>query len=355
MADNKHALTRYRVLDACFSNLVKKYYAEDLIEKCNEALFERYGSEDACIHRRTFFEDLNDLDNIVGEYGVEILRINDGRKKYYRYDKEGFSLFTKGFTESELQSLKENIKTLQRFKGLPSFEWMDSLINKLESKLTIKTTSSGILSFEENAGYVGIDWLKDVFDAIINQQPLQVDYRNFEDKEFRWTLHPYYIKQYNNRWFLIGYNPEYDDISNVALDRIDDITPIHIDYIPNTNIDFERYFSNVIGVTVKKGEPIPIKLHFTPTRLQYVITKPIHHSQVCTDPDSGIVSLNLIPNKEFESIILSYGPDVEILEPDYLRKQIMEKIEQCFKKYFAVQTGCTTSPYFCNVESKQEE
>lgn len=95
MAGNKHALTRYRVLDACFSNRMKKYYAEDLISKCNEALAERYGSEDAGISRRTFFDDLNDLDSIVGEYGVEIKRLNDGRKKYYRYDKDDFSLFTK--------------------------------------------------------------------------------------------------------------------------------------------------------------------------------------------------------------------------------------------------------------------
>ena len=46
MAGNKHALTLYRVLDTCFSNRMRKYYAEDLIKKCNEALAERYGTED---------------------------------------------------------------------------------------------------------------------------------------------------------------------------------------------------------------------------------------------------------------------------------------------------------------------
>ena len=64
MAGKKHALTRYRVLDACFSNRMKKYYAEDLIKKCSEALFERYGSYGAGISRRTFFDDLNDLDSL---------------------------------------------------------------------------------------------------------------------------------------------------------------------------------------------------------------------------------------------------------------------------------------------------
>ena len=300
---------------------MKKYYAEDLIKKCNEALVEYYGKEESGISRRTFFDDLNDLDEIVGEYGVEILRLNDGRKKYYRYDREGFSLFTKGFTEDELRVLKENVQTLQRFKGLPTFQWMDSLVNKLEDKLTIKSSVSDILSYEENTDYVGIEWLKDVFDAIIGQQPLQIDYRNFDDKEFHWTIHPYYIKQYNNRWFLIGYNPEYKDLSNVPLDRIDDISPIHIEYIPNTDIDFEQYFSNVIG------------LHFTPNRIQYILTKPIHYSQICSSAEEGIVSLTLIPNKEFEALLLSYGPDVEVLQPESLRKQIKMKIEETLNLY----------------------
>ena len=355
MAGNKHALIRYRILDACFSNSMKKYYAEDLIKKCNEALVEYYGSEESGISRRTFFDDLNDLDEIVGEYGVEILRLNDGRKKYYRYDKEGFSLFTKGFTEDEMRVLKENVQTLQRFKGLPTFQWMDSLVNKLEDKLTIKSSVGNVLSYEENTGYVGIEWLKDVFDAIIGQQPLEIDYRNFEDKEFHWTIHPYYIKQYNNRWFLIGYNPEFKGLSNVPLDRIDDIVPLHIEYIPNTDIDFDQYFSNVIGVTVRKAKPEPIKLRFSPSRLQYVLTKPLHHSQKCSNAENGIVTLDLIPNREFEALLLSYGPDVEVLEPESLRKQVREKIEQSYKKYNSVQTGCTTSPYLCTVETKKGE
>lgn len=79
MAGNKHALIRYRVLDACFSNRMRKYCAEDLISKCNEALAERYGTDDVGISRRTFFDDLNDLDSIVGEYGVVIQSLDSAQ------------------------------------------------------------------------------------------------------------------------------------------------------------------------------------------------------------------------------------------------------------------------------------
>ncbi len=350
MAGNKHALTRYRVLDACFSNRMRKYYAEDLISKCNEALAERYGTDDAGISRRTFFDDLNDLDSIVGEYGVEIQRLNDGRKKYYRYDKADFSLFTKGFNEEDLRALKENIQTLQRFKGLPTFSWMDSLVSKLEDKLTIKSSVQNIIDYEENTGYSGIEWLKDCFDAIIGQQTIRVDYRNFEDKEFHWTIHPYYIKQYNNRWFLIGLNPDYENLTTIPLDRIDDIIPLHIPYIPNITIDFDGYFDKIIGVTLANAPEEKIVLRFTQKRLQYVLTKPIHKSQVCTEPDSGIVSIRLIPNRELEALLLSFGPDVEVISPQALREQIQDKIKTSFSNYFDVQTGCTKEPHLCNIK-----
>lgn len=341
MAGNKHALTRYRILDACFSSKMRKYYAEDLIKKCNEALAERYGTDDAGISRRTFFDDLNDLDSIVGEYGVEILRLNDGRKKYYRYDKEDFSLFTKGFNEEDLRTLKENIQTLQRFKGLPSFAWMDSLVSKLEDKLTIKTSVGNIIDYEDNTGYSGIDWLKDIFDAVIGQQPLKVDYRKFDETAFVWTIHPYYIKQYNNRWFLIGFNPEFNDLSTIPLDRIDDLEPVHIPYIENSETDFDSYFDNVIGVTIPDAPLETIKLRFTPSRLQYVLTKPLHKSQVCTDPASGIIILKLIPNNETDALILSFGADVEVLEPESYRNRIREKVQSAFANYFDMQAGCT--------------
>ena len=234
-----------------------------------------------------------------------------------------------------MRVLKENVQTLQRFKGLPTFQWMDSLVNKLEDKLTIKSSVGNVLSYEENTGYVGIEWLKDVFDAIIGQQPLEIDYRNFEDKEFHWTIHPYYIKQYNNRWFLLGKNPDYLNLSVIPLDRIDDIEPVHITYIPNTEYDFDSYFDNVIGVTAIKAPPEIIRLRFSQTRLQYILTKPIHKSQICNDPKSCIVSLKVVINKELEALLLSYGPDVEVLYPERLRKQVKEKITSTYNFYCA--------------------
>ncbi len=77
MAENKHALTRYRVLDACLSNWMRKYYAEDLIAKCNEALAERYPTGEVGISRRTFFDDLNGLSHKLEYHVGQKVRIEE--------------------------------------------------------------------------------------------------------------------------------------------------------------------------------------------------------------------------------------------------------------------------------------
>lgn len=46
MATNKHATIRYHALDRCFSNYGRKFFIEDLIIACNEAIYEFAGVED---------------------------------------------------------------------------------------------------------------------------------------------------------------------------------------------------------------------------------------------------------------------------------------------------------------------
>ena len=115
------------------------------------------------------------------------------------------------------------------------------------------------------------------------------------------------------------------------------------------------YFDEVIGVTLSRDPARLIRLKFTSKRLQYILTKPIHKSQVCPDPKNGIVTINVVPNKELESLLLYYGPDVEVLEPEELRGKVKEKVAKTYEKYFAVQTSRTGQPYLCTVEPKTGE
>lgn len=108
--------------------------------------------------------------------------------------------------------------------------------------------------------------------------------------------------------------------------------------------DFDAYFRDILGISIEKDKKIEhIRLKFSPQRLPYVISKPIHHSQMVENESEGIISLNLIPNKELISEFIWFRDDVEILSPESLREEIKEIIAKMYQKYFGVKKDCTTS------------
>lgn len=340
MSSNKHAQIRYKVLDDCFSNFRRKYYFEDLLEKCNNTLREIYGVEHSGIKTRTLRADISYMRERAGEFGVEIETEDDGNGFYYRYSEKDFSIFKNGLSENDLSQLRETISILQRFKGMPDLDWMSEIVVKFEDKLKLRGASKSVVGFEENLFYSGLDWFQDLFDAIINKTVLRIQYKTFSEEEFEWTIHPYYLKEYRNRWFLFALNQGDNTILNIALDRIDNIEQIKGEYI-NSSINFENYFNDIVGVTVNPQEKEKIQLKFSKKRFPYIETKAIHPSQRYVDRDNCIIEITVIPNKELESIILSYGNDVEVIAPDSFRKKIQGIISDSYNIYNSVPINCT--------------
>ena len=148
-------------------------------------------------------------------------------------------------------------------------------------------------------------------------------------------MHPYYLKQYNNRWFLFGITEQdKDKLTNLPLDRIKVIEPLQVQYIPNTAFDFEEYFDDVVGVSVPRtGEPERIVLKFDEQRFPYIDTKPLHPTQTVIDRDNRIVQIEVFQTPELESLLLSHGGHVEVIEPASLREKIKANAAIMTEKY----------------------
>ena len=350
MASNKHAQIRYKVLDDCFSNFRRKFYFNDLLERCNEALRELYGEDHSGIKTRTLRSDISYMRDRAGEAGVEIEVLEDRNGNYYRYSEKDFSIYKRGLSEDDLAQLKETIMMLQRFNGMPNFDWMSELVVKLEDKLNLRGTSQSVVGYDDNKSYTGLDWFQDLFDAIINKTVLRVTYTTFTEITYEWIIHPYYIKEYNNRWFLFGLNEENMALYNIPLDRIEDVQQVNKEYISSeTNI--EKHLENVIGVSVYPADIENIRLKFSKHRFPYVMTKAMHHSQKIVDLDNRIVEINVIPNNELDALVLSFGKDVEVISPMNYREKIQCIIKESFEKYFTVQVDCTGNIDLCNIKT----
>ena len=76
-----------------------------------------------------------------------------------------------------------------------------------------------------------------------------------------------------------------------------------------------------------------ITLRFTDARYPYVVSKPIHHSQQIVDPESHTLSISVRPNRELFTQLLSFIPDVEVIAPEWLRKDIADKLKTALEKH----------------------
>ncbi|MBR3744193.1 MAG: WYL domain-containing protein [Bacteroidales bacterium] len=285
----------------------------------------------------------------AGAEGVEIEVVDDGNGFYYRYSERDFSIFKRGLGEDDLAQLKETILMLQRFKGMPNFDWMSELVVKLEDKLSLRGFSKSVVGYDDNQTYTGLDWFQNIFDAIINKSVIHIQYKTFTDVDYDWTIHPYYIKEYNNRWFLFGLNEEQNTIYNIPLDRIEHLEQVNKEYIPS-DIDFETYLDDVVGVSVFPREKESIRLQFSEHRFPYVLTKALHQSQRIVDFDNRIVEINVIPNNELEALILSFGKDIEVLSPISYREQIKSVIRESYEKYSTMQIDCIGDTNLCTAK-----
>jgi predicted DNA-binding transcriptional regulator YafY len=204
------------------------------------------------------------------------------------------------------------------------------------------TSDEPVIGFENNPYVSGLEYISVLYRAIIYKTPLKIVSKSFtKNKEEEYELHPYYLKQYNNRWFVFGYNVSEGGVFKKALDRIESIKELKTEFI-NSEINFEEYFENAIGVTIREGQkPQKVKIRVSKELWPYVKTKPIHESQSSGTKENFItlekgyidITLNVILNYELESKILERGEGFEVLEPLELRNVIAKRIGVLTKKY----------------------
>lgn len=295
-------------------------------------MLEEEGTEG--ISRTQLYKDLIDLE--FSTYKAPIVRVKDGRKIYFKYSDPDYSILKQPLNEEEADQIRSALSVFSRFKGMPQFEWVNEMIPMLESRFGLIERKTEIISYDSNADLKGLHFLTPLFNAIVNERVLLVKYKDFKSPEpYEITFHPCYLKQFNNRWFAFGLNAVYGNpYWNLALDRIENLSETDLKY-STSEIDWEDYFYDIIGVTRPEGGEVQeILLKFTPDIAPYIITKPLHPSQKHNNTTTGLeVRIKVIPNYELERLILSFGEQVAVVSPEDFKKRIAGRISQAYNFY----------------------
>ncbi|WP_187261739.1 phytanoyl-CoA dioxygenase family protein [Pontibacter beigongshangensis] len=334
MPVNRNALVRYRTLDNCLRNRYRKWTLEDLIDACSDALYE-YEGIDKGVSRRTVQMDLQLMRSDKLGYNAPIVVID---KKYYSYEDPDYSITNIPLTEQDLGKLTEVAGILRQFKGFTHFHELNGMVQRLEDRIhTAKTKQLSVIDLEKNDHLKGLEHLDALYQAIIRRRPVLMSYQSFKAREAQdFVFHPYLLKEYRNRWFVLGIKKRSLPVLVLALDRVMNLEESHEPFLENETLNLGDYFKHVIGVSVNPHEgPEEVELYINRENAPYVLTKPMHHSQQLVERTSSgiIIRLHVQLNFELEREILGFGDCIKVLKPHRLKRRIHEKMCHAAEQY----------------------
>lgn len=296
---------------------------------------------DKPITDRTLINYLNDL---------EVLGVEFENRRGYKEDSgkiivSSWSSYTHQSSgsisvlkEKDYYAVKKSIEILKEYQHLPLYQYMQSFSSWLQDELNIQEDLPiGFINIEVANNYKGISFLSELYEATSECMVLNIEYESFDDvTNIKRTVHPYLLKEYNNRWFLFGYCNEDKNISSFPLDRIKKVDLNHKKPFKKPSEDWSKYFDHVIGVSrPSKGKPETIKIRFYGRDAKYVRTKPLHWTQqeFNTTKDYSDFSINVFVNFELKSKLIGYLDRFEILEPNSLRDEFRCLFMSALKRY----------------------
>lgn len=334
MPVNRNALIRYKTIDKCLQNRYRQWTLNDLIEACSDALYE-YEGIDKGVSRRTVQADIQLMRSDKLGYNAPIVVLE---KKFYAYEEKDYSITNLPLSASDLEKLSDSVSVMKQFAGFSQFKELDTMVQKLEDQVASrKTHRAPVIDFERNDNLKGIEYLDELYQAIVNRQTLSLSYQSFRARESNtFDFYPYLLKEFRNRWFLVGSQGETAPILNLALDRIQAIAKSKSTFVARPDFEAESYFKNAIGVSVSPVAKVAqVVLFIDHAHAPYVLTKPLHHSQkeLSRDHFGVTIELQVQHNFELEKSILGLGEYIRVVQPQSLRRRIEDRLHYAYDRY----------------------
>lgn len=323
MGINKNSYQRHILLDKLLNSRKRWRSARELYLAMEEEL--RQESLPTVSYKQ-ITRDLNDL----REQHFAPLNFHC---KSYPDDDPGFVGYTEKFSLRNLKIDEKDIKlledSLEVFRGLVDFKDvldLQNCVNRLSNKIRSRGKEGPRVLFESHTQVDNLDYLSVIFNAVSRKVTLHVKYQPYGDDVRSYVVYPYLLREYRNRWFLIGGIPEFSRPMTFAIDRIRHIEKVVEPFVENSIFDPATYFENLIGVAPPyDSQPEKIRLKVFKQSADYVLSKPVHKGQSLVeecDDGSIIIELYLHINYEFKQVLLSFGAGIEVISPGPLRHQL---------------------------------
>jgi hypothetical protein len=191
------------------------------------------------------------------------------------------------------------------------------------------------IQFDTNQKFTGLAYLKDLLYAIKHKRQITFIHTNYHtERQNTYTIKPVLLKQYQNRWYIIGVIDN-NEFRTFGCDRISDLVIETTTFKAINNKEIKNNFDQIIGLNYSNGKVQKIKLELTPVQAKYVVASPLHSSQYIIEEaeDKTIIALDLIPNYELIQKILMLGDQVKVISPESLKNEVKGMIGSMMDNY----------------------
>jgi predicted DNA-binding transcriptional regulator YafY len=185
---------------------------------------------------------------------------------------------------------------------------------------------------------MGVEYLQDIVDAIRNKNVLRIQYQSYNRSEpKKHTVHPYFIKEYQGRMYLIGKDIHATKASiflTFSFDRMKDVIQMNTTFMEE-DVDKENYFNSAIGISLPGSKPEKIILKFNVNQANYIKSQPLHHSQkIIKDTKTEfIISIHVVINYELKTLLLGFGNQLKVQKPEHLADELSKNLKLAFEQY----------------------
>ncbi|MBR5640139.1 MAG: WYL domain-containing protein [Muribaculaceae bacterium] len=180
------------------------------------------------------------------------------------------------------------------------------------------------------------EFLPMIIDAMRQNLRIRFSYRSYKrvNQQNGIVIEPYFVKIFNQLWYVIGYNTADKKIKTYSLDRMSGVNITDSKFKMPEDLIPEEFFADCYGITTNQGDPKRISIKAEPTQAKYLRALPLHHSQQEELHDNySIFRYKMRNTYDLRERLLSHGSSIEVLEPPELKAQIVDELKRALDNY----------------------
>lgn len=316
MPINKKAYRRYKVIDACLRNKMRRFPSmQDLLEAIEEKL-------DVETTIDTVQKDIAAMKLPPPDGFDAPIKFNRSRMGY-EYTNPDFAISGVSLNSIDIDAIKEAIDIISAIGGSRVSNKFSHAVEKMLSSvredLSPQARDRKIVQTDAVTDARGFEHFDLFFSACRERIPVNFVHYSYSKRIFQAiTFHPVFLKEFENRWYVIGYSELHHQLRTFGLDRIYGPEVLRKTFIETPAQVYESHLNNVYGVfPLRDGEREKIIIHTNPLITNYFRSQKIHPSQHIQMNEYGdaVISFELIPSMELVRLFLSYGNQLSVKQP----------------------------------------